>query len=52
MNKTEHIHLRISPKDKQAVSELAEDMQMSISEYIVYLIRREHEKKTLKNEDE
>ena len=44
INKTDRLNIRISEKDKEAVRILAEKNQMTISEYIVYLIRREADK--------
>ena len=44
MNKTENIIIRISPADKEAAKKKAAENQMSMSEYIVYLIRRDNDK--------
>ena len=38
------INIRMSDKDKQTLKELAEQNQMTMSEYLVYLIRREGDK--------
>lgn len=38
--KTDHINIRISKADKERAQAAAEKMQMSVSEYIIYLIRK------------
>ena len=43
MKKTENIIIRITEHDKKKVRELAEKNQMSMSELITYLIRREYD---------
>ena len=43
MHKSELIHIRISPKDKADAKRMAKDKAMSLSEYLVYLIRRERD---------
>ena len=43
MNKSSNLIIRISDKDKQDLKELAEARQMSMSELVVFLIRREVE---------
>ena len=43
-NKTANIMFRLSETDKQKVRALAERNEMSISEYLTYLIRREYDK--------
>lgn len=44
MKKTTNIIFRVSEQDKDKVRALAERNQMSMSEYITYLIRREYDK--------
>lgn len=44
IRKTTNIIIRVSEKDKEKVRALAERNQMSMSEYITYLIRREYDK--------
>ena len=43
MNKSTNLIVRISEKDKTALRLMAEKRQMSMSEMVVYLIRREAE---------
>ena len=42
--KSEILTLRISELDKAKLKQLADEMQMSMSELVVYLIRKEYEK--------
>lgn len=42
--KDNFIHIRISEKDKESLKRISEKKQMTMSEMIVYLIRREAEK--------
>lgn len=42
--KNELLQIRISALDKQKLQELAEKNSMSMSEYVVFLIRHESEK--------
>lgn len=44
MNKSAYLQIRISDADKEALKQLAESKQMTMSEMVVYLIRRESEK--------
>lgn len=44
LKKTTNIILRVSEQDKQKVRALAERNQMSMSEFITYMIRREWDK--------
>lgn len=41
MIKTAELKLRISERDKNLVRERAEKLQMTMSEYIIYLVRRD-----------
>lgn len=41
MNKSSNLIIRISDKDKQDLKKLAEARQMSMSELITFLIRKE-----------
>lgn len=41
MIKTAELKIRISERDKQLVRERAEELQMTMSEYIIYLVRRD-----------
>lgn len=43
MNKATNFIMRLSETDKQALKELAKIRQMSMSELVVYMIRREAE---------
>ena len=43
MKKTTNIIIRISEQDKEKVRELAELKQMSMSELLTYLVRREYD---------
>lgn len=43
-NKNEVMVIRISEQDKQRAKEAAEKRQMSLSEWVLYLIRREIDK--------
>lgn len=43
LKKTTNIILRVSEKDKEKVRALAESNQMSMSELLTYLIRREYD---------
>lgn len=42
--KTTNIIFRVSEQDKQKVKMLAEKNQMTVSELLVYMIRREYDK--------
>lgn len=42
--KTEHLQVRLSAIDKKGLEELAKKRDMSMSELIIYLIRREIDK--------
>lgn len=42
--KTLNLIIRISEKDKENLRKLAESRQMSMSEFVTYLIRREADK--------
>ena len=44
INKTTNIIFRVSEQDKQKVKALAENNQMTVSELLVYMIRREYDK--------
>lgn len=44
MKKTTNIIFRVSERDKEKVKALAEKNQMTVSELIVYMIRREYDK--------
>lgn len=46
--KTTNLIIRISEKDKEDVKRMAEERQMTMSEFLTYLIRREADK-TLEN---
>lgn len=39
--KTTYIRIRLSENDKESIRKGAEKKQMSMSEYIVYLVRKE-----------
>lgn len=43
--KDTYIRIRLSERDKEIIKQDAEAQQMSMSEYIINLVRREHEKK-------
>ena len=43
MNKTKNIIIRITEQDKEKVRELAELKEMSMSELLTYLVRREYD---------
>ena len=45
--KTTNLMIRISEKDKEALKALAEKKQMTMSELVTFLIRREIEKEGL-----
>lgn len=45
--KKENLMIRISEKDKEALRALAEKRQMTMSELLTYLIRKEIEKEGL-----
>lgn len=42
--KTTNLMIRVSELEKQAIKEAAEKMQMSMSEYMLYLFRKEPKK--------
>jgi len=42
--KTENIIIRVSPLEKEKIKKDAEKQQMTVSEYIIYLCRKEREK--------
>lgn len=42
--KTEYIRIRLSERDKETIKTKAEELQMTMSEYILYLIRKDNEK--------
>lgn len=42
--KDEYIRIRLSSKDKELIRDRAEQEQMSMSEYIVNLVRRDAER--------
>ena len=42
--KNTYVQIRISDKDKESLKAQAEAMQMTMSEYIVYLIRKNSDK--------
>lgn len=46
--KTLNLVIRISEKDKENLRKLAESTQMSMSEFVTYLIRREADKMSIK----
>lgn len=46
--KTLNLIIRISEKDKENLRKLAESRQMSMSEFVTYLIRREADKMSIK----
>jgi len=48
--KTELLHIRLSKKDKEALQALSAQSQMSMSEYIVSLIRQKVQEKSVKEE--
>ena len=39
--KQERIYIRVSELEKQLIKEQAEKMQMTVSEYLIYLFRKE-----------
>lgn len=41
MNKSEYIRIRLSEIDKELIRAAAEKNQMSMSEYIVWLVRKD-----------
>ncbi len=43
--KTDYIRVRMSDKDKELIKSGAEARGMTMSEYILYLVRREADKK-------
>jgi len=49
MIKTEELKIRLSERDKKLVRERAEALQMTMSEYIIYLVRRDYDE-SIKNE--
>lgn len=44
--KDTYIRIRISERDKELIRKAAEELQMSMSEYLIYLVRRESEKES------
>ena len=44
MNKSTNIMIRISELDKEKIKEIAEQKQMSMSEWILFTLRKEIEK--------
>lgn len=42
--KDTYIRVRLSERDKELIRKAADEMQMSMSEYIIYLIRRESDR--------
>lgn len=41
MNKSDYIRIRLSTDEKARIKERAEDLKMSMSEYILHLIRKD-----------
>lgn len=44
MSKTENLHIRLSTKEKDLIKQVAEKSKLSITDLILYLVRRESEK--------
>lgn len=44
INKTANIMIRVSERDKETIRARAEELQMSMSEYICFLVRLDVEK--------
>ena len=42
--KQERIYIRVSELEKQAIKDAADKMQMTVSEYLLYLFRKEPKK--------
>lgn len=45
--KQERIYIRVSELEKQAIKDAADKMQMTVSEYLLYLFRKEPKNQNL-----
>ena len=44
MGKTKNLHIRLSTKEKELIKQVAEKSKLSITDLIIYLVRKESEK--------
>lgn len=42
--KNDYIRIRLSERDKEQIKKRSEELQMTMSEYIIYLVRKDAEK--------